>query len=120
MPKINFTDFGSINIDDVKYDQVLLVGDKVLERNFDKLKELFGTSHKIADWELRELFSDKPEIIIVGTGQNGALTVSEDVIGAINDKNIELIIKTTPQAVIEYNKLKQEGKKVNALIHTTC
>jgi len=44
MPKINSTEFGSITIDDIEYSQVLIVGEKVLEREYNKLKELFGTS----------------------------------------------------------------------------
>jgi hypothetical protein len=120
MPYINSTEFGSITIDDKKYDQVLIVGEKVEEREYDKLKDFFGTSHKIGEWELLELFNEKPEIIIIGTGQSGALTVDEKVINTIKEKGIELIIVKTPEAIISYNKKIQEGKKVNSLIHTTC
>jgi hypothetical protein len=120
MPYISSIEFGSITIDNIKYDQVLIVGKKVKEREYEKLKTLFGTSHKIGDWELEELLNENPEIIIIGTGQDGALSVGEEVIDTINKKGIRLIIEKTPQAIITYNKKILENKKVNALVHTTC
>jgi hypothetical protein len=120
MPHINSTEFGSITIDSKKYGQVVIVGDKVVEREYDRLKKLFGTSHKIGDWELEELLKDKPEIIVIGTGQSGALVVDKEIIDAIKREGIELIIEETPQATMIYNDRVTEGKKINALIHTTC
>jgi len=49
MPYINSTSFGKITINDIEYIQVLIIGDKVLEREYAKLKETFGTSHRIGD-----------------------------------------------------------------------
>ena len=118
MPKINSTEFGSIAIDNIKYSQVLIIGEKVIERDYDKLKELFGTSHKIGAWELDQLFSDKPEAILVGTGQDGALVVDEEIVRQIKEKGIELIVEKTPKIIDIYNHL--VNKKVNCLIHTTC
>lgn len=120
MPHINSTEFGSITIDGQKYDQVLIVGREVRERDRTKLHELFGTTHKIGQWEVEDLLSNKPEVIIIGTGQEGALEVDNWVKNAINSSNIELIIQKTPEAVEIFNSLTQSGKAVNALIHTTC
>ena len=120
MPHINSTEFGSITIDERKYDQVLIVGERVFERESDKLKIIFGTSHKIGDWELEELLSTNPEIIVIGNGVDGVLTVDKEIADAINKAGIKLIIEKTPQAIITYNENYDSGKKVNALIHTTC
>jgi hypothetical protein len=49
MPYFNSTSFGEITINDIGYIQVLIIGDKVLEREYTKLKETFGTSHRIGD-----------------------------------------------------------------------
>lgn len=64
MININSTEFGSITIDDNKYGQVLIIGDKVTEREFDRLKQAYGTSHKIGDWEVTEILKENPEIIL--------------------------------------------------------
>ncbi len=120
MPYINSTNFGNITIDDTKLTQVLLIKDQVIERDYPKLKELFGTSHKIGDWEIEMLFTKSPEIILIGNGTEGKFEIHPDIIKKTEELNIKLIVELTPQAIVTYNKLFQEGKKVNALIHTTC
>jgi hypothetical protein len=120
MPYINSTQFGNVVIDNKKYNQVLIVGDSVMERDYDKLKELFGTSHKIGDWEIKELLKQAPEIIIIGTGQSGAMKVDKEVIDNFKNKDIEIITDITPKAIEIYNQKTKQGKRVNALIHTTC
>lgn len=120
MAHINNTKFGSVTIDDIKYGQVLIIGPKVVEREAKRLNELFGTTHKIGEWEVEELLKGKPEIVIIGTGQSGVLKVDKKVENEIKEKVNNLIIKKTPRAVAEYNKLTKKGKLVNALIHTTC
>lgn len=120
MPNINSTEFGSITIDNKKYSQVIIVGKKVYEREYDKLKKQFDTSHKIGDWELEELLSENPEIIIIGTGQDGVLVVDEEIINLIKKKGVKLIMEKTPQAIVVYNNYCLDGKRINALIHTTC
>ena len=120
MPYINSTEFGNIVIDDKKYNQVLIVGDSIIERDYNKLKELFGTSHKIGEWEVKELLKEKPEIIVIGIGQSGAMEVDKGFVNNMKEKNIELITAQTPEAIEIYNEKVKAGKKVNALIHTTC
>jgi hypothetical protein len=120
MLHIDSTQFGEVVIDDKKYHQALIIGDKIEERDYKKLKELFDTAHKIGDWEIEALISNNPEIIIIGTGQNGAMSVDEDSAKKLKAKSSELIIAETPQAIEIYNEQVKLGKKVNALIHTTC
>jgi len=119
---INSTQFGEIIIDDKKYHQVLIIGDKIEERDHKKLHELFDTSHKIGDWEMEKLLSNNPEIIIIGTGQNGAMAPPRlsDFQNRDGGKEIELIVEPTPKAIEIYNDQVKLGKRVNALIHTTC
>jgi len=122
MPHINSTQFGEIVIDNKKYHQVLIVGDRVEERGWEKLKKLFDTSHKIGEWEVEKLLSNNPEIIIIGTGQDGAMA-SEEPAASLRKQageNIEIIIEPTPKAIEIYNEQVKLGEKVNALIHTTC
>lgn len=120
MAHINSTQFGEVIIDNKRYNQVLIIGDSVKERNHKKLKELFNTSHKIGEWEIEELLSNNPEIIIIGTGQNGAMEVDAKTIKKFQDKSIKTTIAGTPKAIEIYNDQVKLGKQVNALIHTTC
>jgi len=117
---IDTTQFGEIIIDDKKYHQVLIVGDAVEERDYKKLEKLFGSSHEIGDWEIEKLLSNNPEIIIIGTGQNGTMEVDKKTIQKLQSKGAETIIATTPQIIEIFNEKIKQGVKTNALIHTTC
>lgn len=120
MPYINSTKFGEVVIDSKKYSQVLIVGEAVLEREFGKLERLFGTTHRIGDWEIKELLKGEPEIVVVGTGQDGILQGDHGFLDAMQEKGIEVIAAKTPQAITVFNQKVRGGRRVNALIHTTC
>lgn len=119
---IDSTSFGTVTIDGTTYHQVLIIGDKIEERDWEKLKKLFDTSHEIGEWEVKELVSNKPEVIIIATGQDGAM--GKELPAASLRKqageSIEIVIEPTPKAIEIYNEKVKSGKRVNALIHTTC
>lgn len=103
-------------IDDKEYRQVLIIGDEVIERDYEKLKKQFDTSHKVGDWEVKKLLEGQPELIVVGAGQDGVLEVEDNLLKC----GVKIIADITPKALDIYNKEIKAGKKVNALIHTTC
>jgi hypothetical protein len=80
---------------------------------------MFG-SHKIKKRELEELSQGQPEIIIVGTGTNGAARVAPEAESWVKGKNISLLIQPSYDAVARLNELAEQKKKVAALIHITC
>lgn len=118
MVKFDSTSFGSVTIDGKKYEDVLVVENEVTPRDKDKLRTLYGTSHVVRKEEAAELLKGDPDVVIIGTGQYGALSV-DDKVAQLLRSSAELIITVTPQAIEEYNRL-SATKKVNALIHTTC
>lgn len=120
MPHIDSTKFGEITIDDKKYGQVLIIGDAVFERDEEKLRNLFDTTHQIGDWEIEQLLKGNPEIVIVGTGQNGVLQVEKIFLERLRKAGVEVVAAITPEAIRIYNEKTKQGKKVNTLIHTTC
>lgn len=119
MPYINSAKYGEIIIDNKKYSQVLIIGNSVFEREYDKLKKLFGTSHKIGDWEINKLLSDNVKTIIIGTGIDNRLEVDENLKSKATRANVEIIAIKTLEAINVYNEKIKSGD-VNALIHTTC
>lgn len=120
MAHIDETSFGRIIIDGLSYRDVLIVDGRVSERDHARLKELYGTGHVIGDYEMEQLLSGEPQAIVVGTGQSGVLDVPESISSRLGSKGIELIQATTPEAAQIYNRLTEGGRRVNALIHTTC
>ncbi|MDD5627335.1 MAG: MTH938/NDUFAF3 family protein [Patescibacteria group bacterium] len=120
MPYINSTKFGEIVIDGKKYYQVLIIGNEVEERQVDQLETLFGTTHEIGDWERKRLLKGNPEIILIGTGQSGVMKVKKELVDYFRQHQIEVISATTSEIIQIYEQKTKEGRKVNALIHTTC
>lgn len=120
MPKIERVSWGKVKVDGQTYHQVLIVGDEVIERDKQKLEKLFGTTHQITDWERKKLLSGSPEIILIASGWSGILKVDEEFKKQIGKTRVELRTILTPKIVAEYNRLVGEGRKVNALVHTTC
>jgi len=120
MVKIDSVEWGEIWVDGKQYHQVLIVGEEVFERDSEKLHQLFGTTHKIGEWEEEMLLEGKPEVIVVGNGWDEVLEVIENFKLKIENLGIDLKVLRTPEAVEEYNQLVKEGKKANVLIHTTC
>lgn len=120
MPKIEKVSWGNVKVDNKTYHQALIIGDEVLERESNKLHDLFGTTHRIGDWEKEKLLSGNPEIILIATGWSGLVKIDDDFKNKLKEKEIELQTVLTPKVVEQYSQLVKEDKRVNALIHTTC
>ncbi len=61
----------------------------------------------------------QPEIVVIGTGTVGNVKVEPGAEVLAKIEGVELIMKTTPQAVEEFNKLTRT-KKVIGVMHVTC
>lgn len=120
MLKIEKVSWGKVKINGQTYHQALIIGEKILERDKDKLENLFGTTHQIGDWEQKLLLSENPEVILIVNGWSGLLKIDEEFKKKVEDTGIELRVVLTSEVVKEYNHLIAEGRKVNCLIHTTC
>lgn len=112
--------FGEVVINGQSFGDVLVVGGEIEARDDPRLERELESDHLIGDWEVEELLSNQPEIVIVGTGTAGVLRIMPEVRRKFEKAGVELIAVTTPRAIEEYNSLVSMGKKVNALIHTTC
>ena len=120
MVKIDKISWGNVWVNGKKYHQVLIIGDQVLSRDTDKLKQLFGTTHKIGEWEKKRLLSSNPDVLLIAHGWNGVLQVDSKLKEQAKKKGIDLQLVLTGQTSKKYQQIVSQGKKVNALIHTTC
>ena len=119
MAKIDELTFGSIIIEGKKYRRdVLIFTDGTVKKR--KGGFLIYGSHKIKRQELEELSQDQPEIIIVGTGTNGAANIAPEAESWAKGKNLSLLVHPSCDAVAKLNELVEQKKKVAALIHITC
>jgi hypothetical protein len=117
--KIDELIFGSIVIEGKKYRRdVLVFADGTVKKR--KSGFLMFGSHKIKKVEMEELSQGQPEIIIVGTGTDGAARVAPEAESWAKEKNISLMVQPSYDAVTRLNDLVEQKKKVAALIHITC
>jgi len=119
MANIDKLSFGSIIIEGKKYSRdVLIFADgRVKKRKGGFL--MFG-SHNIKKEEIEELAQGEPETIIAGTGTSGKASLAPEVEDWAREKNLNLIVQPSYEAVTRLNKLTEQKKKVAALIHITC
>ena len=76
--------------------------------------------HFVAFAEIEGLLKERPDegmlrMHIIGTGYDNLVQVDEEISAM---PNIEIL--PTPQAVRRFNELRGEGKRVAAIIHSTC
>jgi len=80
---------------------------------------MFG-SHNIKKEEIEELIRGEPETIIIGTGTSGKASVATEITNWAKEKNLNLIVQPSHEAVTKLNEFTEQGRKVAALIHITC
>ena len=77
------------------------------------------SGHNLAKSDIQDIIEYKPDVLIIGKGSNGVMTVREDIIKYILDNGIqELHVEKTGKAVELYNQEKNENK-IGAF-HLTC
>lgn len=118
-PEIQDTQFGSITIDGEVFghDTVIRLGGKVKKRKKKLSKQRYGTSHTVSLEEAKRIFEEGAELLIVGTGQYGALKLSEEAEDYFQSKGCSVRPLPTPQAVQAWNKA---GDKAIGMFHVMC
>lgn len=117
--EINSTSFGSITVNKVKYqyDIYITLNGEVKKRKKKLSKAVYGTSHTISKDEAKYIYEDGSEVLIIGSGQYGAVKLSEEATDYFKKKNCHVIIIPTPKAIREWNLT--NGKAIG-LFHITC
>lgn len=119
MARIDELKFGSIVIDGKKYrkDILILADGTVKKRKGGFL--MFG-NHEIKREELEGLGRGQPEIMVVGTGTDGAAHVGAEAESWAKANNVNLVVQPSYDAVAKLNELAEQKRRVAALIHITC
>jgi hypothetical protein len=119
MAKVDKLSFGSIIIDGKKYSRdVLIFADGTVKKRRGGFL-MFG-SHNIKKEELEELAQGDPATIIIGTGTNGKARITSETQNWAKETNLDLIVQPSYEAVTKLNQLRDQKKRVAALIHITC
>jgi hypothetical protein len=118
-PKIEKTKFGSISIAGNKYETDILIRlDGNLEKRKKKLsREVFGTSHILSLAEAEFVYEKGAETIIIGSGQDGMLKLSDEAAAFFKKKGCKVTLLPTPEAMHAWNKARNPSI---GLFHITC
>lgn len=118
-PPINSTSFGSITVDKESYDHdiIITINGDVKKRKKKLSRAVYGTSHTISLDEIKYVYQDGSEGMVIGTGQYGVAKLSDKASEFLRNRDCRIILKSTPDAIQEWNKT--EGNWIG-LFHITC
>ncbi|ADE35998.1 protein of unknown function DUF498 [Methanohalophilus mahii DSM 5219] len=118
-PKIDSTKFSSITIEGEEYEKDVLIrlSGNIKKRKKKLSKAIYGTSHKISLDEAEHVYENGAEKIIIGSGQNGMLELSDEAHDFFKSKDCKVKLCPTPEAIDKWNSAKG---KVIGLFHLTC
>ncbi len=121
LPKNISSEFGWIEIDGkvYEYDIVIYPDGKIERRQKEISKRKHGTSHRLDIEEVTNYLGHGEEVIIVGTGQYGMLSLTEESLKLLKDLGLEIIQLPTREAIKKYIELSGK-KRVLGIFHVTC
>jgi hypothetical protein len=108
--------FGKMVIDGKTYDQDLIITkEKVIPNWWRK------SGHQLRLEDIKEVLENQePEILVIGKGQFGMMSISKDLTDYLHQNNISLQHKKTGKAVQIFNKYYNQEYNVVGAFHLTC
>jgi hypothetical protein len=106
--------FGNITIEGKTYTTDVIVYTDHVEDNWVREEE-----HRPQISEFADIVKSDPEILIIGTGYAGVLSIPDQIRNYLTSKGIEVRVEKTKQAIEMFNVLRHKEKVVAAL-HITC
>ena len=114
MPLIESYSFGRMSIDGHKYSSDVLIYPERVEAGWWRRE---GHNLQLAD--LQAVLECSPDVLVIGTGTFGRMSVSQELKDRLEGQGIRLVVARTPKAVREYNEIRGQGT-VAAAFHLTC
>lgn len=111
---IDSYDFGRIVINGRTYTSDVIIFPNIVKDGWWR-KE----GHKLHVDDIEEAVREKPDVLVVGSGYSGLMTIPRETADYIRSSGIELIAENTEKATEIYNKL-SKSKMVIAALHLTC
>jgi hypothetical protein len=118
-PRIDETAFGSITINGTVWDHDVLIrlNGQVEKRKKKLSKAIYGTSHTISLDEAKHIYEKSAQLLFVGAGQYGLVSLSDEAAEYFQRKGCEVELLPTPEAIQAWNEA--EGAVIG-LFHITC
>lgn len=114
IPKIEAYRFGKITVDGVAYfKDVIILPDQVIA-NWWRAK-----GHVLNPQDLNHIIGACPQVLVVGTGADGQMSIADEARKILKETSIDLIEERTDQACLTYNRIRDQ-QRVAAALHLTC
>ncbi|NQV14767.1 hypothetical protein HQ531_04855 [bacterium] len=114
--RVEYFEFGKINIDGQVYTHdIVIINNRLIEKREKRLSRSLKARFNHTPLTTAENIPWNCATLVVGTGMNGRLPVTEEVRARAFEMNVELIVKTTPEALSYIN-----DKDTNLILHITC
>jgi hypothetical protein len=119
-PHINESRFGSIIVENTKYQHDIFIDlEGYIKKRKKKLsKKVYGTSHIISLQEIEYIYEEGTTSLILGTGQYGRTRLSDEAEKFLKDKKCKVTLLSTEMAIEKWNETKHS--KTIGLFHVTC
>ena len=114
MNTIDSYHFGLIGVSGKKYTSDVIIFP-------DRVRDNWGrkTGHQLCLKDVAEAMTENPEVIVVGTGASGLMTVLPEVERGVETEGIKLIVEATDKACHTYNHICHSQRAI-AVLHITC
>ncbi len=113
--KIDSYSFGNIVINGKAYtSDVIIYCDRVDASWWRK------EGHLLQWPDITDIVKTKPDILIVGSGYSGVMSVSPELVDHIAALGIDVKVEKTTKAVELFNSLQGKTSRVIAVLHITC
>jgi hypothetical protein len=112
--KIEHYSFGKIIIDSETYTSDVIIYPGRVDASWWRKEGHYLQAHDLAD-----ITAAKPDVLIVGTGFSGAMSVPKETLRFVVSKGIQIKVERTEKAVELYNSMGKD-KTVIAALHLTC
>ena len=113
--KVKELSFGSINIDGKEYFKDIVIHKGKIKKRKKKESKQFRSQFGHTPLSTLENIPWDCKKLIIGTGHRSALPVMKEVPKKAKKKGVELVLKSTPDAVRHINE-----KDTNFILHLTC
>jgi hypothetical protein len=108
--------FGALNIGQQVYkSDVIITPDRILDAWWRRRR------HRVSVADLADVMAARPDVVVVGTGYFGRMSLSEDVRRYLLDEGVVVLERRTAQAVEDFNNLQHTKRgRIVAALHLTC
>jgi hypothetical protein len=118
-PAISNTGFGYITIESskIEHDILIRLSGEIEKRKKKLSKAVYGTSHTISLEEAKHIYQDGAERLIIGSGQEDMVRLSEEAVDYFKKKKCKVDLHPTPKAIEYWNNA---TGSIIGLFHVTC